>query len=318
MTKNNTFLKDVNDGLSQNPKYLSSHYFYDKNGDELFRQIMEMPEYYLTNSELEIFQEQSDSIIESFGLDKSQEFELIELGAGDGEKTQHLLRRLIDEDFKFKFIPVDISKNSLAQITERMTDLFPTLEIEGKQGDYFHVLDELFISDKPKVILFIGSNLGNMADEIATNFLNKIAINMKPGEKLLLGLDLIKSQDIVLPAYSDAAGITRDFNLNLLKRINNELGADFDISSFEHQPEYTEEEGIAKSFLKSKKRQTVYIKDLEKSFEFAENESIHTEISRKYNDGILQMLIKNSGLEISTKLLDRKNYFADYILTKHE
>ena len=318
MTKNNTFLKDVNDGLSQNPKYLSSHYFYDKKGDELFRQIMEMPEYYLTNSELEIFKEQTDAIIESFGLDKSQEFELIELGAGDGEKTQHLLKRLTEKNFKFKFIPVDISKNSLEQITERMTDLFPTLKIEGKQGDYFHVLDELFISDTPKVILFIGSNLGNMADEIATNFLKKIAINMKPGEKLLLGLDLIKSQDIVLPAYNDAAGITRDFNLNLLRRINNELGADFDISTFEHQPEYTEEEGIAKSFLRSKKKQTVYIKDLEKSFDFAADEKIHTEISRKYDNEILQKLIANSGLEISKKLLDHKNYFADYILTKHE
>lgn len=316
MTKNNTFLKDVNDGLSQTPKYISSHYFYDKVGDKLFQQIMEMPEYYLTNSELEIFQEQSQQIIASFDIDKNVEFELIELGAGDGKKTQHLLEKLLTDQFKFTYIPVDISKNSLSVITERMKSLFPILKINPKQGDYFEVLDELFISDKPKVVLFIGSNLGNMDDEIATNFLKKIAAHLKVGEKLLLGLDLIKSREIVLPAYNDSSGITRDFNFNLLKRINEEMGANFNDAHFEHVPEYTEEEGIARSFLKSRIKQTVYIKDLDRSFEFDQDECIHTEISRKYNDEILQMIIGDSGLSITSKLMDRKSYFADYILSK--
>ena len=318
MTKNNTFLKDVLDGLSQPSKYISSHYFYDEAGDQLFQQIMEMPEYYLTNSELEIFREQSDKIIQSFGLNKEEDFELIELGAGDGEKTQHLLKALLDEGYTFSYCPVDISKNSLNTITMRMQDLFPDLEIEPKQGDYFHVLDDLFTSNKPKVILFIGSNLGNMNDELATTFLGKVAENLKPGEKLLLGVDLLKSKDIVLPAYSDAAGITSEFNLNLLRRINSELGGDFIIENFEHAPEYTEEEGIAKSFLKSKTKQTVYISELDKSFNFDKNEVIHTEISRKYNDDILHNLLRNSDLSITEKLLDNKNYFADYILTKDE
>lgn len=316
MTKNDTFLKDIEAGLSQNPKYISSHYFYDKAGDELFQQIMEMPEYYLTNSELEIFSQQSEAIIESFQINPNEEFELIELGAGDGKKTQHLLKTLLEKNYRFKFIPVDISHNSLSVITERMEDLFPDLEIDPQQGDYFQVLDELFTSDKPKVILFIGSNLGNMQDEVARSFLHKIADHLKPNEKLLLGVDQIKSKDIVLPAYNDAAGITRDFNLNLLKRINRELGADFDLENFEHAPEYTEEEGIAKSFLKSTKKQSVYFKELGKSFEFDEGELIHTEISRKYNDTILQDLIHDSMLEITHKFLDSKNYFADYILTK--
>lgn len=316
MTINNTFLKDVNDGLSQTPKYISSHYFYDKVGDKLFQQIMEMPEYYLTNSEQEIFQEQSQEIIASFNINKNEEFELIELGAGDGKKTQYLLETLLSDQFKFTYIPVDISKNSLSVITERMKSLFPLLNINPKQGDYFAVLDELFISDKPKVVLFIGSNLGNMDDETAKNFLKKIAAHLKVGEKLLLGLDLIKSREIVLPAYNDSSGITRDFNFNLLKRINEEMGANFNDANFEHVPEYTEEEGIAKSFLKSRIKQTVYIKDLDKSFEFDEDECIHTEISRKYNDEILQKIIGDSGLSITSKLMDRKIYFADYILSK--
>lgn len=316
MTKNDTFLKDVNKGLSQHPKYISSQYFYDKAGDKLFQRIMEMPEYYLTNAELEIFSGQSEAVIDSFDISIDEEFELIELGAGDGKKTQHLLNALLSKGFKFKFIPVDISRNSLEVITERMENLFPNLNIEGQQGDYFEVLDELFQSDKPKVILFIGSNLGNMSDEIAAGFLNKIAQNLKINEKLLLGIDLIKSVDIVLPAYNDASGITSAFNLNLLERINNEMGGDFDLNNFEHAPEYTEKEGIAKSFLKSKVKQTVHIKDLDKNFEFEENELIHTEISRKYNDEILNQLIENSGLEIAEKFTDPKSYFADFILTK--
>ncbi len=317
MTKNTTFLNDVSEGLSQNPKYLSSHYFYDKAGDELFQQIMAMPEYYLTNSELEIFRQQSEAIIESFGITKDEEFDLIELGAGDGKKTQHLLKTLIEKGFKFKYMPVDISKNTLSVITGRMENLFPDLEIEARQGDYFEVLDDLLTSDLPKVILFIGSNLGNMDDETASDFLEKIAFHLKSGEKLLLGLDLIKSEDIVLPAYNDAAGITSAFNLNLLKRINNEMGANFDLESFEHAPEYTEEEGIAKSFLKSKVDQTVFIADLNQSFKFKKDERIHTEISRKYNDQILNSLLSaDANLEITEQFLDSQQYFADYILTK--
>jgi L-histidine N-alpha-methyltransferase len=316
MTKENTFLEDINLGLSSEKKFISSHFFYDKIGDELFQKIMNLPEYYLTNCEMEIFRDQSESIISTFNIKKDQEFELIELGAGDGKKTQYLLDNLLKRGYSFKYIPVDISQNSLDVISERLTNLFLDLGIEAKQGEYFEVLDELFKSEKPKVILFIGSNLGNLNDEVAQDFLNKLALHLKPNEKLLLGLDLIKSKEIVLPAYNDAAGVTRDFNMNLLKRINEDLGADFILENFEHQPEYSEEEGVAKSYLVSKKMQRVFIKDLDKTFEFDENEKIHTEISRKYNDKILSDLLKDSKLEISDKFLDSKKYFADYILTK--
>lgn len=316
MIENTTFLKDIEEGLSRDQKYISSHYFYDKAGDELFQKIMEMPEYYLTNSELDIFKHQNEALIQSFDINPNEEFELIELGAGDGKKTQYLLRALLEKNFKFKYIPVDISQNSLSVITKWMEGLFPDLHIDSRQGDYFQVLDDLFISTKPKVILFIGSSLGNMQDEIAKDFIHKISKHLKKNEKLLLGVDLIKSEEIVLPAYHDSAGITRDFNFNLLHRINRELGADFKIEHFEHAPEYTETEGIAKSYLKSTKKQAVYIKELAKSFEFDENELIHTEISRKYNDEILNSLLDGSQLEIKDKFLDSKEYFADYILEK--
>lgn len=316
MTKTTPFLRDVNEGLGKTPKYISSHYFYDKYGDQLFQQIMELPEYYLTNSELEIFSEQTKAIVDSFQMNRNQEFELIELGAGDGKKSQHLLKYLLENRFLFKYIPVDISKNSLNVISKRLQNLFPTLQIEPKQGEYFQVLDELFDSEHPKVILFIGSNLGNLDDKVARDFLQKIAQNLKSNEKLLLGVDLIKAENIVLPAYNDASGITKAFNMNLLTRINRELGADFDLANFAHVAYYTEKEGIAKSFLESKMKQKVYIAELEKSFEFEKGERIQTEISRKYNDGILINLLSDSELDIEYKFLDSKNYFADYILTK--
>ncbi|WP_417428052.1 L-histidine N(alpha)-methyltransferase [Halpernia sp.] len=316
MIENETFLKDVNEGFSQNPKHISSKYFYDKIGDKLFQQIMDLPEYYLTNCEMEIFREQSDAIISSFEINKNQEFELIELGAGDGKKTQYLLEALLKIDFKFKYIPVDISQNSLNIISDRLLKLFPNLCIEAKQGEYFNVLEELFNSKKPKIILFIGSNLGNLNDQVAHNFLHQLAENLKEGEKLLLGLDLIKSKEIVLLAYNDSQGVTRDFNLNLLARINKEMDADFDLENFEHLPLYTEEEGVAKSFLKSKIRQSVFIKPLNKTFDFEEGELISTEVSRKYNDEILEKILQDSSLKIQDKFMDSKNYFADYILTK--
>ncbi|WP_027376831.1 L-histidine N(alpha)-methyltransferase [Kaistella palustris] len=316
MSGNISFLKDVELGLSNKPKFISSHYFYDKAGDVLFQQIMEMPEYYLTNSEMEIFREQSETIIEAFSMVPTEEFELIELGAGDGKKTQHLLQALLQKEYNFKYIPVDISANSLQVISGRLRNLFPGLNIETRQGEYFQVLDALFRSPNPKVIMFIGSNLGNMVDEVAVQFLAKISRHLKSGEKLLLGLDLMKSAEIILPAYNDAAGITRDFNLNLLKRINREFGADFNIAEFEHVPEYDESEGIAKSYLKSTKAQKVFIRDLGRSFDFDEGEKIHTEISRKYNDMILNDLMKGTSLEIEQKFLDSRKYFADYIINK--
>ncbi|KIA84616.1 hypothetical protein OA84_03680 [Kaistella solincola] len=316
MTKDITFLEDIKTGFSHSPKYISSQYFYDKAGDKLFQQIMNMPEYYLTDAEMEIFKEQSEAIIKSFELDPKKEFELIELGAGDGKKTQHLLKALLAKKYRFTYIPVDISQNTLNVIESRLDDVLVNLEILPKQGDYFQVLEELIASQKPKVVLFIGSTLGNMPDQVAKDFLNQISAHVKPNEKLLLGLDQIKPVEIVLPAYNDAAGITREFNLNLLRRINRELEADFILENFEHAPEYDEIEGIAKSYLKSKKDQKVFIKNLNQIFHFAENELIHTEISRKYNDEILNELISESGLEISEKFLDKRGYFADYILTK--
>ncbi|AXO79488.1 L-histidine N(alpha)-methyltransferase [Olleya aquimaris] len=315
---NNTFLNDVDKGLSSTPKYLLSKYFYDKIGDALFVDIMNMPEYYLTRAEFDIFKNQTQNLIETLKLRKDTFFELIELGAGDGTKTKQLLKALDTANYNFNYVPIDISQNALDQLKSSINSELPNINTTPKQGDYFNVLSSLKQSNHPKVILFLGSNIGNLNDILAQDFLTKLADSLQANDKVCIGLDLIKSEKIVLPAYNDSQGITRRFNLNLLERINKEFDANFDIDTFKHQPEYTEDEGIARSYLVSTKSQTVTIKALNKSFHFMEGERIHTETSRKYNDAILNGFLKKTSLKVIDKLMDSNQYFADYILNKDE
>jgi dimethylhistidine N-methyltransferase len=310
------FAKDVDEGLSHSKKTLSSKYFYNKQGDELFIKIMNMPEYYLTRAEMEIFTQQSNSMIDCLELFPSTYFELIELGAGDGTKTRQLLSALNERHFQYDYIPVDISKNVLDNLVQDLSIYLPKTSVKPQHGDYFNSLHSLKDSHHPKVVLFLGSNIGNMPDDKAQQFLQQLSNNLNIGDKLLLGVDLIKPASVILPAYDDEEGITGAFNINLLERINNELDGSFDLDKFEHAPEYDEKYGIAKSYLKSKCDQEVEIKATGKSYQFNEGEKIHTEISRKYNDAILHNIIHDTSLRIDAKFTDSKHYFADIILTK--
>lgn len=308
------FKDAVNNGLSAQHKNLPSKYFYDKKGDALFVQIMGLPEYYLTRAEHDIFKNQTSNIIASLKLKKDTYFELIELGAGDGTKTKELLKLLSQEGFDYSYLPIDISQNALDNLESTLKTELPAVSVKTKQGDYFEVLESLKHSKHPKVILFLGSNIGNMNDAIASYFMQNLSANLNLGDKLFLGVDLIKSEDIVLPAYNDSQGVTAAFNLNLLDRINKELDADFNRNNFIHTPTYNEKEGIAKSYITSTINQDVHIKAINKTFSFVKNEKIHLEISRKYNDEILNNIITNTQFIIKNKLSDSNNYFANYIL----
>lgn len=310
------FAEDVHFGLSQDQKSLPSKYFYDEKGDELFVQIMGLPEYYLSRAEIEIFSQKSVDIIEALRLNKLDYFELIELGAGDGSKTHHLLKQLMEQGYQFDFIPVDISKNSLQVLEQNLSVELPELNIKSKHGDYFKILESLKESHHPKVVLFLGSNIGNMNDQTAREFILKLGNNLNKHDKLVVGLDLIKSVEIVKPAYDDEQGVTREFNLNLLQRINNELGGDFNLSSFNHLCEYTEREGIAKSYLVSLCHQHVQIRASGTRYQLRRGERIHTEISRKYNDNIINHILNDTGFEIIDTISDSQNYFSDYILNR--
>ena len=308
-----TFISDVIEGLSDSPKHLSSKYFYDKKGDELFVKITELPEYYLTRAEIEILSQQGHKIIQALGLDKGI-CEVIELGAGVGQKSALLLKRAaMNPDLTF--IPIDISTNSLSIISKRFQKEFPHMKVHPVQGEYMSILNT-FDKDKNKVILFFGSNIGNLTEKLAKIFIKSLSEKMTIGDKILLGLDLKKSASIILPAYDDSSGITREFNLNLLDRINRELGADFDLNNYKHHPVYDEEVGEARSYLISLKKQRVYFQSIDRYFQFTKGEEILTEISQKYDDKKLNNILENSGLRINEKYTDRADQFADYLLEK--
>lgn len=313
---NDEFAQDVLTGLSSNPKYISSKYFYDKVGSDLFVQIMHSDEYYVTDAELDIFQNKTSEIIDGLALDKDQEYEIIELGAGDGSKTIHLLSALLEREYSIEYIPIDISIDALKGLEKSLSTQLPDLSIKAQHGEYFSVLNQLKNNKLPKIILFLGSNLGNLTDEQSTEFIYALGCELQTNNKILLGLDMIKSREIVLPAYNDAKGITAEFNYNLLRRMNRELDADFVIDQFIHAPDYIESEGIAKSFLKSLVDQKVTIGRLNKIFYFNKGELLQTEMSRKYNDEVIGNILNKTDFKITDKIVDSKNLYANYIIEK--
>ncbi len=310
------FKHDVELGLDSKPKFLPSKYFYNKKGDALFVKIMNLPEYYLTRCEHEIFENKTQELIDALKLSKDSYFELIELGAGDGTKTKELLYFLQENGYHFDYIPIDISVNALTLLKQDLNKELPDLSVKTKHGDYFDVLKELTDSQKPKVVLFLGSNLGNMNDQRATDYIYKLGSSLQAGDKLILGLDIKKPKEIVLPAYDDCNGVTAEFNLNLLERINVELGGNFKRELFKHQAEYDEKEGTAKSYLVSTANQNVEIKEIGKTYHFEKCERIQTEVSRKYDDRIVNKIIEATDFRIECKIQDNKEYFADYILER--
>ena len=312
-----TFAADVYKGLSDFPKHLSSKYFYDERGDRLFQDIMQMPEYYLTNCEFDILSQYKDEIVEIFSNGASS-INLIELGAGDGKKTKILLENMTRRELDFKYIPIDISQNALDSLESAIEEELPSVQVEARQGTYFEVLEHLSnYNHSRKVILFLGSNIGNLLHADAVNFLRQLQEVMGSNDLLFVGFDQKKNPQTVLDAYNDPAGITEEFNKNILKRINNELGGNFDLDNFLHWEVYDPETGTAKSYLVAKKSQTVYIKSLDLEVEFKAWETIHTEISQKYDHDVIDWLAKKAGLSIVGEFSDPKKAYKDYIFKKN-
>lgn len=308
----NAFMQDTYKGLTSFPKYLLSKYIYDKKGDKLFQEIMAMPEYYLTQCEYEILEHNTKEIAESFASSKG--FDLIELGAGDGKKTKLLLNYLVTNNIDFKYLPVDISQNVLDELKDALKSEIPSLIVNPQQGTYFKTLEKLAdYKDRKKVIMVLGSNIGNLLHKKAIDFLNHIQQAMSKDDMLFMGFDQKKDPQKILDAYNDEAGITASFNKNLLVRINSELGGNFDPDSFKHWETYNPETGTAQSFLVSKKAQNVYIEALDLEVEFKAWESIHTEISQKYDDAIVEWLASEAGLKIANTFEDRENCYKNYI-----
>jgi len=311
----NKFEEEVFEGLTSFPKHISSKYFYDEKGDQLFQDIMNLPEYYLTNSEFEVISNNKKALAEIFN--GKEGFDLIELGAGDGRKTKVLLKYLSENKYDFNFLPIDISQNALDQLQASLDLELPKVNVKPQQGTYFGVLEQLSsYSERKKVILLLGSNIGNLLHPQAILFLKNLQQSMGEDDLLFMGFDQKKNPQTVLDAYNDQTGVTADFNKNILTRINRELDADFDLDNFLHWEVYDPETGTAKSFLVSKKEHAVTIGNLNQEICFKEWETIHTEISQKYDDSIVEWLADESGLKIDNQFTDSKNYFKNYLFSK--
>ena len=307
------FLDDVREGLSSFPKYIPSKYFYNDAGDKIFQEIMELEEYYLTNAEFEIFDTYKFQMLSLFNQHEHG-FQLIEFGAGDGYKTKVLVEEFLNRRANFKYIPIDISGNVLKILEKDLTQKYPDLQVEAIEDDYFKALKRLNLEGKArKVVLFLGSNIGNFTKAETKDFLKKLSFNMSNGDLLMIGFDLKKDPEVIKNAYHDSYGVTESFNLNLLKRINIELGGEFDLETFAHCPSYDPESGAMKSFLLSKIRQTIKIHALDQYFSFMPWEPIYTEISRKYNMYDVQQLAESTGFRIKENYYDSKSYFVDSV-----
>jgi len=308
-----TFAQDVMLGLSSNPKTLPSKYFYDSKGDKLFQKIMKLPDYYLTRKEFEIFEKQYKEILEPV-LNLGQSFNLVELGAGDGLKTKILLRHLLRENADFEYFPIDFSNSVLDELKESISHEFPNLKVTCIVDTYRgSLIKRSWANGKPSLILFLGSNLGNFSLKEANDILDHLRIGASHNDFVLIGIDLKKDPIIILNAYHDSEGITRDFNLNLLIRINEELNGDIDIDTFTHWPTYDPVSGECRSYLISMIEQTINIKELDQSFYFEAFEPIFTEISKKYSLLEVQKLAENGGFNNIKNFTDDENYFADVL-----
>ncbi len=305
------FARDIMDGFSDSPKHLSSKYFYDEKGDALFQKIMKMDAYYLTRAEYNIFQKQKDAILKAFEY-KGNHFNLIEFGAGDGYKTKVLLDHFLQNKAKFKYTPIDISPNVLSILKENMASQFPALEINGIQDDYFDALEQLDSTDDTrKVVLFLGSNIGNFTLEESTKFLQRLVKNMRSKDVLFLGFDLKKDPSKILRAYNDPEGITKAFNLNVLHRINNTYDGNIIIDNFLHAPTYNPMTGACKSYIVSKVEQEIFLKKLNFKANFKAWEAIDVEVSQKFSLEDIEKLADSSGFQLEKNFFNDKNEYVN-------
>ena len=314
--KHDAFAEDVQKGLSSTPKFLSSKYFYDDEGSRLFQKIMELPEYYLTRAEFEIFSICRREIFAAFG-DRQSGFDLIELGAGDGTKTAVLIDYFLAQNADFTYLPIDISQEAVDILTAKFARQFPALKMNARTGDYFRILESLKSeTERRKILMFLGSNIGNFSRDGAIEFFQSLNAVMNAGDLLLIGFDLQKAEEKILAAYDDSQGITAQFNLNLLTRINRELGANFDLNSFSHRAVYKSAEGAARSFLVSLAAQKVFVEAVGQTFEFKKNEQIYMEISQKFNLQMIENFAQIAGFQIKRNFFDTNGYFTDSLWEK--
>ncbi|TLX66549.1 MAG: L-histidine N(alpha)-methyltransferase [Thaumarchaeota archaeon] len=317
---NNEFANAVQKGLNDKQKHLSPKFFYDKIGSKLFEEICNQPEYYLNRIESQIL---TTSVSEIMNTLKEKEISVIELGNGNSVKTRILLKRFHANLNKVCYFPIDVSLKMLKKSMKDLSTEYKDLEIFGTCSDYVSGLRKVneFMKMKNKIpqkklLIFLGSSIGNFDPQQAKNFLHTLSKYMRKEDLFLIGIDLEKEKSILDKAYNDRMGITAKFNLNVLARINRELDGEFKLASFEHRSFYNKQKHRIEMYLESEMDQEVKIGTIEKSFRFKKGETIHTENSYKYSQNALNLLVKKSGLEMIRKFTDPKKQYALVLLKK--
>ena len=297
---------DVVEGLTHTPKFLSPRYLYDDRGSELFEEICELPEYYVTRTETSILKNCAEDIAKITGAS-----ELIELGSGSSTKTRILLDAYQKLGYPLHYLPIDVSAGILKASARQLLVDYSSLKVHALAGTYEQALEELPTSKLPsRMICFIGSTLGNLNPEKCNEFLSQITAALNLGEYFLLGVDLQKPKHILEAAYNDSAGVTEAFNMNILNHLNHLFDGNFDLNKFEYWAFYNETKNQMEMHLRSLEPQTVELSSLNLKVDFEKDETINTEISRKFNLDSIQELLKNKGFITQEVWTDEKKWFG--------
>jgi dimethylhistidine N-methyltransferase len=300
------FKNHVRDGLLSDPKFLCSSSFYDYNGSSIFDKICELPEYYLTRSEISILENSMEEIIAEMPTDGI----VAEFGNGSPLKINFFFNSLFQRQKSIHYAPIDISCSYMKKSANELVAAYPNLSVTAIGGKYETGIKFLEKIDTPKSILWLGSSIGNMPDDEAVKFLSKIRKMMKHEDCFIIGMDMIKDWNIMHNAYNDSQGVTREFNMNILKRINGALKADFDLASFRHDPVCNLQKNRMESYTTSIKDQKVYIQSLGMEIPFKKNESIHVDVSCKYSENKIKTMAEQSGLRLDRQWFDSNRWFA--------
>jgi L-histidine N-alpha-methyltransferase len=297
--------KDVFNGLTAPQKFIPSKYFYDARGSELFDKICCLPEYYPTRTEMSILKHAAPAIMNSF-----EKGDLVELGSGANRKIRMLLDAAPEENLsQLRYVPVDVSKSALVEASEELLKIYPELEVLGIVADFTLHLDKI-PSDRPRLLIFLGSTIGNFTDAGRRNFLRSTAAAMKPEDRFLIGFDMLKSKETLEAAYNDSMGITSKFNKNVLHVLNRELKANFNPSHFEHVAFFNEDKQRVEMHLQAKHKLEVTVDDLGVTVALDQHETIHTEVCGKFSKSSVEQLADESGLQIKQWVFDSREWFS--------
>ena len=309
-----TFAQELSHSIRQKQKSINPKFFYDQKGSQLFEKICVLPEYYLTRTEISILK-QIDGKLQSY-LDGN--FRLVELGSGSSQKTRLLIDMLTRLQKHVEYFPIDISKILKTSSAALQSD-YKKLHITGIIDNYENGLEFMKNYDDMKnLIVFLGSSFGNFDPENGIRFLQKINSSMKKDDLFLVGLDLVKDKNVLRKAYNDSQGITAQFNLNVLSRINSELGGNFDTSQFAHHAVYNENQNKVEIYLRSLAKQTVEIPSADLILEIDEGELIHTENSYKYTISQIKQMFTMTGYQIKAMWNDDNRYYSLVLLSKND